>query len=553
MDEDQFFKEKTDSNIFKQVIYKYMPFWPLFILTVSVSMLVAVIDLRSQIPVFVASAKVLLKDPNKGGGDSKVLDALNIFTEKKIVDNEIVVLRSTDMMQEVVKRLDLYASVFNKGNVRTEELYGENSPIKFIALDPQKFNMWGTYFFSVDWKNNQVDIDNKKIPFGGILTINNVPIKLEMNEAYNQNLTGKNYFVNFSSPEGAAGGLVGGIRIAPYSFSSTILNVSMDIPVPEKGKDILKKLFEIYNVDAIEDKNQIADNTMKFIDDRLGIVTRQLDSVERNIARFQSKESVVDLGTQASAYFGQVTDLDKANSQIDLQMEALNDINAYVRSKGKAPGTVPSLILLSDPTLSGLLDKLYSAEIQAKQLNSVTGEQNDAVVLANAEVLRIKQDITENMSNIKQNLLVEKRHIDSKIAENNSLLALVPEKQRVFMDISRQQAIKNNIYTYLLQKREETAISSASATPDLRVVEAPTAYGPVRPIAKNFYLAGLVVGLLSGAFIVLLKEMFSRKVLFRSEIEDKIKIPIMGELVQVPTKESIVIRDGKRTVVAEQF
>ena len=105
MDEDQFFKEKTDSNIFKQVIYKYMPFWPLFILTVSVSMLVAVIDLRSQIPVFVASAKVLLKDPNKGGGDSKVLDALNIFTEKKIVDNEIVVLRSTDMMQEVVKRL----------------------------------------------------------------------------------------------------------------------------------------------------------------------------------------------------------------------------------------------------------------------------------------------------------------------------------------------------------------------------------------------------------------------------------------------------------------
>ena len=229
---------------------------------------------------------------------------------------------------------------------------------------------------------------------------------------------------------------------------------------------------------------------MKFIDDRLSMVTGQLDSVERNIAKFQSKESVVDLGTQASAYFGKVTDLDKANSQIDLQMEALNDINAYVKSKAQTPGTVPSLILLTDPTLSGLLDKLYTAETQAKQLNSVTGEQNDAVVLANAEVARIKQDIVENMSNIKQNLLAEKRQIDSKIAENNSLLALVPEKQRVFMDISRQQAIKNNIYTYLLQKREETAISSASATPDLRVVESPTAYGPVRPIGKNFLPRG---------------------------------------------------------------
>ena len=262
MDEDQFFKEKADSNIFKQVIYKYLPFWPLFILTVSISMLVAFIDLRSQIPVYVASAKVLLKDPNKGGGDSKVLDALNIFSEKKIVDNEIVVLRSTDMMQEVVKRLHLYGTVFNKGNVRTEELYGDNSPITFVALDPQKFNVWGTYFFSVDWKNKQVDIDNKKIPFGGILTINSVPMKLQMNEAYNQNLTGKNYFVRFSSPAGAAGGLVGGLKIAPYSYSSTILNVSLETPVPEKGKDVLSKLFEIYNVDAIEDKNQIADNTI---------------------------------------------------------------------------------------------------------------------------------------------------------------------------------------------------------------------------------------------------------------------------------------------------
>src|SRR6185312_12611279 len=150
MDEDQFFKEKADSNIFKQVIYKYLPFWPLFILTVSISMLVAFIDLRSQIPVYVDSEKALLKDPQKDGGDSKVLDALNIFSEKKIVDNEIVALRSTDMMTEVVKRLDLYSRVFNKGNVRTEELYKDNSPLKFVAVDKENFNLWGTYFFSVD-------------------------------------------------------------------------------------------------------------------------------------------------------------------------------------------------------------------------------------------------------------------------------------------------------------------------------------------------------------------------------------------------------------------
>src|ERR1700712_5624703 len=105
MDEEQFFKEKADSNIFKQVIYKYLPFWPLFLITTALCMAVSYIDLRSQIPVFVASAKVLLKDPQKGGGDSKVLDALNIFSEKKIVDNELIVLRSSSIIEEVVDSL----------------------------------------------------------------------------------------------------------------------------------------------------------------------------------------------------------------------------------------------------------------------------------------------------------------------------------------------------------------------------------------------------------------------------------------------------------------
>ncbi|HZW66177.1 MAG TPA: hypothetical protein VFF23_10840, partial [Hanamia sp.] len=346
MDEEQFFKEKTDSNIFKQVIYKYLPFWPLFVITVSISMLVAYIDLRSKVPIYVASAKVLLKDPQKSGADSKVLDALNIFGEKKIVDNEIVVLRSPDLMQEVVKQLDLYAPVYNKGNVRTEELYASNSPIKFIAVDKENLNLWGTYFFSIDWKKKLVHIDNKSAPFNSIITINNTPFQLRINNDYNTNVTGKNYFVRFMSPAGAAGGIVGGLKISPYSYSSTILNVSLNTPVPEKGRDILGKLFEVYNINGVEDKNEIADKTVKFIDDRLDLVSSQLDSVERKIAHFQSQTSAVDLSAQASAYFGQVTDLDKQNGEIDLKLEGLQSISNYIDTKGQKPGTVPSLLLV---------------------------------------------------------------------------------------------------------------------------------------------------------------------------------------------------------------
>jgi len=551
MDEDQFFKEKTDSNIFKQVIYKYLPFWPLFVITVSISLLVAYIDVRSKVPMYVATAKVLLKDPQKGGTDSKVLDALNIFGEKKIVDNEIVVLRSPDLMSDVVKQLDLYALVYNQGNVRTEELYSSNSPVKFIAVDKENYNLWGTYYFSIDWNNKIVHIDNKNVPFDSTVVLGNNVIRLKINHSYNHNVTGKNYYVQFMSYGGAAGGIVGGLSISPYSYSSTILNVSLRTPVPEKGRDILTRLFELYNINGVEDKNEIADKTVHFIDDRLDLVSSQLDSVERKIAGFQSKTSAVDLSTQASAYFAKVTDLDKQNSEIDLKLDGLKDLELYLQHKGNR--TVPSLMLFSDGTLSGLLDKLYTAETQVKALKSVTGEHNDAYILATAQIAKLRGDIEENMANIKNNLLTLKSQVNDKISANNYLLKQVPEQERVFLDISRQQAVKNNIYTYLLQKREETAISSVATTPDLKVVESASSYGPISPIAKNFYLEGLVIGLLAAAFLVLLKEIFSRKVLFRSEVENKMEIPILGELVQVTNKEPIVIMDGKRTVIAEQF
>ena len=150
MNEKPLFQEKSEQKFFIQIIQTYLPFWPLFVLTIGISMSVSYIYLRSQIPIYVANAKVLLKDPNKGGGDSKVLDALNIFSEKKIVDNEILVLKSSSILQVVVKDLNLYASVYNKGKVKLEELYGENSPVSFITTSPDSILNFNKFIFTIN-------------------------------------------------------------------------------------------------------------------------------------------------------------------------------------------------------------------------------------------------------------------------------------------------------------------------------------------------------------------------------------------------------------------
>ena len=209
----------------------------------------------------------------------------------------------------------------------------DNSPVKFVALDKGSFNLYGTYFFSVDWEKKIIEIDNKNVPFDSTVVLGKNVIRLKVNHGYNPNVIGKNYFVQFLPPSSAAGAIVGSLKIAPYSYSSTILNISLETPVPEKGRDILNKLLEIYNINGVQDKNEISEKTLHFIDDRLGIVASQLDSVERNIAGFQAKTSAVDLGTQATAYFTNVTDLDKQNSEIDLQLEGLQRYQNLYRAQ----------------------------------------------------------------------------------------------------------------------------------------------------------------------------------------------------------------------------
>jgi capsular exopolysaccharide synthesis family protein len=553
MDDQQFFKQQTERNVLLQILERYLPFWPLFVITTALSLAITMVYLRSQVRIYVASAKVLLKDPNKGSGDSKILDALNIFGDKKIVENEIVVLRSTNLMQEVVRELDLYSSVYNEGKVRVEELYKGNSPVVFRTSNPDSIIPSKKYFFSVDWNKQSVTIDNKTIRFNDSIILNNTAYQLVPNTGYPKYLKGKNYFVQFNTISGAAASLISNLKANPISNQSTVIDIKLETPVPEKGTDVLTRLFEVYNIIGIADKNQTAARTLAFIDNRLGFVTNQLDSVEKNVERYKRQNQVIDLGAQAQLYLDKVKDFDKSKIELSIQLDVLDDVNRYINSKGEKSGTVPSLALLNDPTLSSLLSKLYDAESQLQRSKSISGEKSDAVVFGEEQVNRIRADIRENMSSIRRNLSSAKQNINSTIGANTGMLSLIPQKERGLIDVTRQQAIKNNIYSYLLQKREETALNSASTIADLRVIEKADSYGPIKPVANTYYLSGLVIGILIALFIILIKEQFNRKVLFASEIEEKTKVPLVGEIIQVASKTPVVIKEGKRTIIAEQF
>ena len=288
--------ESPSDGIITQIIHRYLPFWPVLAIVVSLSLITSFLYLRSQTKIYVASAKLLLKDPQKGTGDTKVLDALNIFSEKKTVENEIIVIRSSSLMEEVVKQLDLYATVYNQGKFQVEELYADNSPLYFLADDKNAITAGGKYKFKIRWKENLVEINNQLIPFNGKLTIAGSTYTMLVNNNYNRNVINKNYFVIFNSVQSTSRSIIGSIKAAPLSYASTVIDIKLETPIPEKGVAILNKLFEVYNNAGVADKNQMAIKTLGFIEDRIDKLTGQLDSVEKNIKDFKSTNEIIEIG-----------------------------------------------------------------------------------------------------------------------------------------------------------------------------------------------------------------------------------------------------------------
>lgn len=214
-------------------------------------------------------------------------------------------------------------------------LYKANSPVWFRAIDKNNIEGGGKFFLMLTGKD-LIEINNQVIPFDSTLTIGNSIYRVIPNPEYNRNLNGKNYYVVFNSVAGAAGAVGGGVNISTISNVSTVLELKMETPAPEKGIDVLNKMFEVYNEEAIKDKNQISQRTLSFIEDRLNLVVGQLDSVEKNIETYKKNQGVYDLSSQASLYFDNVNrELDKRSSEVELQLDVLKDVKNYIESKGE--------------------------------------------------------------------------------------------------------------------------------------------------------------------------------------------------------------------------
>lgn len=541
-----------DSWDFHQMWTRYVAYWPWFLGLFILAATGTWLYLHFATPMYAATSRILIKDETKGAEDSKEIEFLKIANSKKLIENESEVIASKSLIHRVVIKLNLYAPVYTPEKFSYAAAYTA-SPIKIEVRDPDRLTETEMIPFSYDEDKKAVAIGGTSYPLRQWAYIGGDSLRFLVNDKYD-GTTGKEYYYQLVRPSNVCWLIKGRMEVIPTSKVSTILQLTLKDEVPQRAEDILNGLMTAYNEAALIDKNVLAKNTLTFVDERLRHVEQDLGEVETQIQDYKTNTGSIDIGTQGGLFLKNVSDNDQKIGEINMQLAVLDQVEAYVLAKNNKAGIVPSTVGVNDPILANLLNLLYNAELEYEKLKNTEGVNSPSLTSITNQINKIRPSILENIQSHRRTLNATKANVQSTNESYSSAMRTIPEKEKKLIDINRKRNIVSGIYTFLLQKREDLALSYAASIPNTTVVDKAEASDyPVSPKRKKVYLFAFAIPLMLGIGAVTMKETFTGKILFRQEIENSTVVPVIAEIVHNKSKKPIVVGKTERTFIAEQF
>lgn len=546
-------QDESETSSIGSYIFKLVPFWPMFLILLIFALSCAWLYLQTTTPLFETTARILIRDDKKLGEDPKTLSSLDIVSPKKTVDNEIEVIQSKDLINNVVKHLSLYAPVYQKGKFRDKLAY-ENSPIIVSTNDYGSIKTVKKIPFTM--VDSTVFIDNYKYPLNKLVFTLYGNLRFTKNPLNFKKYNSKENIFYFSllNPKKVAASISTDLKVSSSNKLSTVIDLHYKDEDQVRGEDVLNNLIISYNEAIVDEKNVLAANTEKFIDDRLTTVENSLLAIEHKQQNYQSSRGAIDIGTKGRLFLENVSNNDQKVGQINMQLSVLKQIEGYVKSRNISNGIVPSTAGVDDAGLTQMVKNVYELQMELESVKKTTGENNPLVISYNDRIEKIKPQILENLQNQKEILLASKGNLSTTNSGYSSQLQTLPETQKNLVDINRELNIQSGIYTFLLQKKEETALSFISNEDGSKIIEKPiSSEYPVSPKNKIIYLASSFIAFIIGVSVVSGRESLRNKIMYQKDIERLTQLPVISEISSGTTNTPIVIGSNQRTLIAEQF
>ena len=551
--------EQPEGKDLKRVLLQYTRYWYLFLLGGSLALMIAFLYLRYYaVPQYSVYSTLLIKDDKSEAGlsSAEALNGLSTFKSTRNIDNETQILGSQSLMTRVINELGLYSNYYVKGRVKDIELYGKASPIKVLIsnVDPTAINQGFTVNLKADntFDLNEYNGKSTIYKFGqqirkpyGTFTIVASAAKV---------VTGTSIIIRFQDLQKVAEHYNQVLSVRPINKDASVLVLSLVDPIPAKAKDVLSKLIDVYNKEAIEDRNLMATNTLKFLDERLQYLTAGLEGVEKVVEKYKSINGLTDITTQASDYTAQASSYNTQLSEWAIQIDILESLETYLKNANRSNSTVPSTLGIKDETLMGLVTKFNELQLERDRILRTTEPGSIFIQNLDEQLANLRVNILENLRNIKRGLQITSNNLKANSGKFQSKIRKVPAMERELLEINRQQSIKQNIYSYLLQKREETALSLAATASTARVID-PAMGGdfPISPNGRSIYLVALLLGLGIPFAGIQARDLLNNKVQTQQDVVTVTPTPIIGEIAHNVSNDTVVVTSVSRSPIAEMF
>ena len=571
-------KEKTgvqseeQINI-QEILFRYLIHWPWFVVSVIVCVALAWGYLRLTTPVYNISATVLIKDEKKGGGANMSSElekmGLNGFVSSSSnIENEIEVLKSRTLAREVVSSLGLFVTYMDEDKFPNKELY-RTSPV-LVSLTPQE----------ADRLPQTMEIDMLLQPAGAM----DVQVKVGKKEyrkhleklpavfptdegtvaffANNDTLsslrpesvtTERHITAYINRPFAVAKGYAGSLLITPTSKATSVVTVSLKNSNTQRGKDYIDKLLEMYNINANNDKNEVAQRTGEFIDERIDIISKELGSTERDLENFKRSAGITDLTSEAQIALTGNAEYEKKRVENQTQINLVMDLKKYLQ--GSEYEVLPANVGLQDAGVAGAIDRYNEMVAERKRLLRTSTESNPAIVNLTTSIRAMRSNIQTTLDATLKGLEITKADLIREASRYSRRISDAPTQERQFVSIARQQEIKSGLYLMLLQKREENAIVLAAIANNAKIIdEAQADSTPISPKRMMIYLAALVFGIGIPVGVIYLIGLTKFKIEGRADVEKLTSLPVVGDIPLADEKTgAIAVFENQNNLMSETF
>lgn len=573
-------QESKEENIdVKELLFKYLIHWPWFVGAVIACLIAAWAYLYMSTPVYNISATVLIKDDKKGGGAGMSTELENLgldglISSSQNIDNEIEVLRSKTIAKEVVEDLGLYISYTDKDEFPSRNIY-KTSPVQ-VSLTPQEADLLekpmivemtlqpqGCMDVNVKIGDDEYQKYFEKLPavfptdrgtLAFFLTPDSVlSSKRTLEETTDSEKTTRNITATINKPLAVAKAYCKNMTIEPTSKTTSVAVISLKNSNVQRGKDFINKLLEMYNINTNNDKNEVAQKTAEFINERISIISKELGSTEKDLESFKRGAGITDLTSDAQIALTGSAEYEKKRVENQTQINLLQDLQKYMQNEGYE--VLPSNIGLQDLNLAAAINRYNEVLVERKRLLRTSTENNPTIINLDTSIHAMKENVQVSLDRVLRGLFITKADLDREASRYSRRISEAPGQEREFVSIARQQEIKAGLYLMLLQKREENAITLAATANNAKIIDDAIADdAPVSPKGKMIYLVALVLGVGIPVGVIYLLELTKFKIEGRSDVEKLTSVPIIGDIPLTDEKQgAIAVFENQNNLMSETF